>query len=131
MSCATRFEADLKASRGSLIILNSTAAYATTSAIPAYNASKAGLLGLTRALAQNWGRHGVRVNGIAPGMVATRMTRIATGDPERLAAYVARVPQGRIGAVEDVAGVALFLASDLAGHIVGQTIIVDGGMTLG
>src|SRR3546814_10805985 len=67
MACALKFRAMLAAAKGSLILLSSTAAYRTTVGNPAYNASKAGILGLTRSLAQAWIGEGIRVNGVAPG----------------------------------------------------------------
>jgi 3-oxoacyl-[acyl-carrier protein] reductase len=130
MACAMRFQRMLETTRGSMIILSSVAAFLATKGNPAYNASKAGVSGLTRNLAQAWAASGVRVNGIAPGLVATKLTRVTTEDPARLKATVQRIPLGRPGTVEEVAGVALFLASPLSSYIVGQTILVDGGRLL-
>jgi 3-oxoacyl-[acyl-carrier protein] reductase len=73
----------------------------------------------------------VRVNGIAPGFVATKMTRVTVEDPKRLAAALQRIPAGRLGTPDDMAGAALFLASPLAAYVVGHTIPVDGGLLLG
>ena len=78
MACATKFHAMLSASKGSLIIVSSTAAYHSTMGNPAYNASKTGAVGLTRTLAEAWAEDGIRVNGIAPGLVDTKMTRVTT-----------------------------------------------------
>ena len=130
MNCALKFHPQLKASKGSMITISSTAAFHATRGNPAYNASKAGLVGLTRTLGQAWAGDGVRVNGIAPGLVDTKLTKVTTENPERLAASLARIPAGRLGAPEDMAGVALFLASPLAAYVVGQTIPVDGGLIL-
>src|SRR5690606_12393862 len=95
-----------------------------------YNASKTGAVGLTRTLGEAWAREGIRVNGIAPGFVATKMTKVTTDNPERLENAISRIPVGRMGTPADMAGVALFLASPLAAYVVGQTIPVDGGLIL-
>ena len=95
-----------------------------------YAASKAGLFGLTRELAASWGRQGIRVNGIAPGLVDTKMTKVTTSNPKRLEGAIERIPLKRLGTPADMAGAALFLASPLAAYIVGQTIVVDGGLIL-
>src|ERR1700730_16485421 len=76
MACAGKFHAMLSASKGSLIIVSSTAAYHSTKGNPAYNASKTGAVGLTRTLGQAWSEDGIRVNGIAPGLVDTKMTKV-------------------------------------------------------
>jgi 3-oxoacyl-[acyl-carrier protein] reductase len=130
MSCAAKFHDMLAAAKGALIIVSSTAAFHATRGNPAYNASKSGAVGLTRSLAQAWAADGIRVNGIAPGLVATKLTTVTTDDPQRLAAALERIPLGRLGTPSDIAGAALFLASPLAGYIVGQTLVVDGGLVL-
>jgi 3-oxoacyl-[acyl-carrier protein] reductase len=130
MACAMKFHALLAASRGTMIVLNSVAAFLATKGNPAYNASKAGVLGLTRNLGQSWASEGIRVNGIAPGLVNTKLTRVTTEDPARLEATLQRIPLGRVGTVEEMAGVALFLASPLSSYMVGQTLLVDGGRLL-
>ena len=130
MACAMRFLADLKASGGNIITVSSTSAYHATRGNPAYNASKAGVVALTRTLGQAWATDGVRVNGVAPGLVDTKLTKVTTENPERLAASLRGIPMHRLGTPADMAGAALFLASPLASYITGQTIIVDGGLTL-
>ncbi len=130
MACATKFHAMLKQAKGSLIIVSSTAAYHSTMGNPAYNASKTGAMGLTRTLGEAWAEDGIRVNGIAPGLVDTKMTKVTTSNPKRLEGALSRIPLRRLGTPEDMAGAALFLASPLASYIVGQTIIVDGGLIL-
>jgi 3-oxoacyl-[acyl-carrier protein] reductase len=131
MACCTGFHAALKASGGSAIVVSSTAAFHATRGNPAYAASKAGAVGLVRTLADAWAADGVRVNCIAPGFVATKMTEVTTADPKRLAAALQRIPAGRLGTPQDMAGAALFLASPLAAYVVGHTIPVDGGLLLG
>jgi 3-oxoacyl-[acyl-carrier protein] reductase len=81
-------------------------------------------------LAQAWAGQGIRVNGIAPGFVPTKLTKVTTDTPSRAADTIARIPLGRFGTPEDIAGVALFLASPLAAYVLGQTIITDGGLLL-
>jgi 3-oxoacyl-[acyl-carrier protein] reductase len=130
MACATKFHAMLSAARGSLIIVSSTAAYHSTMGNPAYNASKTGAVGLTRTLGQAWAENGIRVNGIAPGLVDTKMTRVTTQNPKRLEGAIERIPLRRLGTPADMAGAALFLASPLSSYIVGQTLVVDGGLIL-
>ena len=130
MACAMRFHAMLKQASGTLITVSSTAAFHATLGNPAYNASKTGAVGLTRTLAQAWAGEGIRVNGIAPGLVATKMTKVTTDNPKRLQASLARIPAGRLGMPADMAGAALFLASPLSSYIYGQTLPVDGGLIL-
>ena len=93
-----------------------------------YVAAKAGLVGLTKALAQEYGGKGITVNAVAPGFIASDMT--AELGEELKANYLARIPAGRFGDPEEVAGVVTFLASDAAGYVNGQTLAVDGGMTM-
>jgi 3-oxoacyl-[acyl-carrier protein] reductase len=130
MACATKFHPMLGAARGSLIIISSTAAYHSTRGNPAYNASKTGAMGLTRTLGEAWAGDGIRVNGIAPGLVDTKMTRVTTANPKRLEGAIERIPLKRLGTPADMAGAALFLASPLSSYIVGQTLVVDGGLIL-
>jgi 3-oxoacyl-[acyl-carrier protein] reductase len=130
MACATKWHPMLSAAKGSLIIVSSTAAYHSTKGNPAYNASKTGAVGLTRTLAQAWAEDGIRVNGIAPGLVDTKMTKVTTANPTRLEGAIERIPLKRLGTPADMAGAALFLASPLASYVVGQTLVVDGGLIL-
>ena len=130
MACAGKFHDMLSASKGSLIIVSSTAAYHSTKGNPAYNASKTGAVGLTRTLGEAWAEDGIRVNGIAPGLVDTKMTKATTANPKRLAGAIERIPLKRLGTPADMAGAALFLASPLASYIVGHTLVVDGGLIL-
>jgi len=94
---------------------------------PAYAAAKSGLAGLTRALANEWAGHGINVNAIAPGYMATDLTASVRGDPSRREAMLARIPAGRWGEPADVQGAAVFLASDAAAYLHGAVIPVDGG----
>ena len=87
-------------------------------------------VGLTRTLGEAWAEDGIRVNGIAPGLVDTKMTKVTTANPKRLEGAIERIPLKRLGTPADMAGAALFLASPLASYIVGQTLVVDGGLIL-
>ncbi len=95
-------------------------------AVP-YGASKSGLLGMTRALAAEWAPLGIRVNAIAPGYFRTAMTEGFYADPGWRAAMLARIPQARFGALGDLGGAAIFLASDASAYVTGQCLAVDGG----
>ncbi len=130
MDCARAVRPKLAERGGSLIVVSSVGAYHAMIGNPAYAASKAGAVSLVGSLAQAWAGDGIRVNGIAPGLVPTKLTRVTTENEQRAAGAVARIPAGRMGTPQDMAGAALFLASPLADYVVGQTIRVDGGMTL-
>lgn len=95
--------------------------------VPGYTAAKSGIAGLTRALANEWAAHGVNVNAIVPGYVATDNTQALRDDPHRSAAILDRIPAGRWGRPEDFAGVAVFLASTGSDYVHGALIPVDGG----
>jgi NAD(P)-dependent dehydrogenase (short-subunit alcohol dehydrogenase family) len=116
---------------GSSIINISSVLGITTAGLPqaAYAASKAGLIGLTRDLANQWtGRKGIRVNAIAPGFFASEMTE--QYPPGYLDAMAPRIPAGRKGDPRELAATVVFLASPAGGYITGQTLSVDGGMTI-
>lgn len=130
MACAIKFHDMLAAAKGSLITVSSTAGFHSTRGNPAYNASKTGAVGLTRTLGEAWASDGIRVNGIAPGLVDTKLTKVTTEDPKRREMAIRGIPAGRLGTPEDMAGAAIFLASPLASYIYGQTLIVDGGLIL-
>jgi NAD(P)-dependent dehydrogenase (short-subunit alcohol dehydrogenase family) len=92
-----------------------------------YAMTKGGIVALTRDLAAEWGRYGIRVNAVAPGWIRTPMTKPLQNDPIRSAKVLERVPLRRWGEPEDVAGVVVFLASDAAAYVTGCTIPIDGG----
>jgi NAD(P)-dependent dehydrogenase (short-subunit alcohol dehydrogenase family) len=116
---------------GSSIVNISSVLGITTGGLPqaAYSASKAGIIGLTRDLAQQWtGRKGIRVNALAPGFFPSEMTDAYA--PGYIEAMMARVPAGRVGEADELAAAAVFLASPAAAYITGQTLPVDGGLTI-
>ncbi|SEA33391.1 2-dehydro-3-deoxy-D-gluconate 5-dehydrogenase KduD [Rubrimonas cliftonensis] len=95
--------------------------------VPAYTASKHGVAGLTKILANEWAGRGLNVNAIAPGYIETANTEALRADPERSKAILDRIPAGRWGAAEDIAGTAVFLCSPAAAYIHGAVLNVDGG----
>ncbi len=96
-----------------------------------YAISKFGMQGMTRGLALEWGRHGVRVNSLAPGFILTDLTRKLWSDPDMQAWNAANAPLGRLGTPEDMVGTAVFLASKASAFMTGQTLYVDGGFSSG
>jgi 2-dehydro-3-deoxy-D-gluconate 5-dehydrogenase len=95
--------------------------------VPSYAAAKSGVVGLVRALANEWAPHGVNVNAIVPGYIATDNTEALRNDAERSRAILDRIPAGRWGAAADLAGATVFLASAASDYVCGTTIAVDGG----
>jgi 2-deoxy-D-gluconate 3-dehydrogenase len=95
--------------------------------VAGYTASKSGVLGLARALSNEWAPHGVQVNAIVPGYIATDNTQALRQDPDRSTAILARIPAGRWGRPEDLAGAIVFLASPASDYVTGAAIPVDGG----
>ena len=94
-----------------------------------YASAKAGVINLTRVLALEWAAHGVTVNAICPGPFATEMNRQLLNDPAKYKAFVEKIPMGRWGDLHEIAGAAVFLASDAASFVTGSALFVDGGWT--
>lgn len=130
MACCMRFQSMLSESRGSAVVLGSIAGMHASIGNPAYASSKAGTHMLVRTLGETWARHNIRINGIAPGLVETKLTKATMEVPERRAAQLKKIPLGRAGLPRDMAGPVLFLASDLASYMTGQILVVDGGRLL-
>jgi NAD(P)-dependent dehydrogenase (short-subunit alcohol dehydrogenase family) len=117
--------------RGAIVTISSTDGFGGHAARSHYAASKHGVVGLTRSLAIEWGRHGVRVNSVAPGVVDTPLLR-RNIPPEHIQnAMIDRVPLGRFSTAHEQADACLFLMSDAASYINGATLTVDGGLTAG
>lgn len=112
---------------GAIINLASLTSFVGVAGAVPYTASKSGVLGMTRALSTEWAARGIRVNAIAPGYFQTGMTDVFYENKDWVAAMTAKVPMGRLGALDDLVGAAVFLASDAARYISGQCITVDGG----
>lgn len=131
---ATRCLPQLAASRlgggASVISMASMSSYFGIEAVPGYGAAKTGLLGLTRVLAIHWAARRVRVNALAVGMTDSGMTHAVLENPDINQGMLARVPLGRHGVPGDVSGAALFLSSDAASWITGQTLPIDGGYSI-
>jgi NAD(P)-dependent dehydrogenase (short-subunit alcohol dehydrogenase family) len=111
---------------GRLIGVGSLASFVGLQEVAAYTASKAAVAGLTRALSVEWARHGVTVNAIAPGVFETDLNREILKGP-RGQEFLLRTPMARFGRTEELAGAAVYLASDAASFVTGQLIAVDGG----
>lgn len=115
---------------GSVILLSSIAALRGTTTIGCYGISKAAEAALARNLALEWGPKGIRVNSIAPGLIETDFAKALIEDPDRRARVEARNPLRRVGRADEIAGVALFLGSELSSYVTGQMIVADGGDTV-
>ncbi len=115
---------------GAIVIISSIAGVKGTATLGAYAISKAADFQLARNLAVEWGKHNIRVNCIAPGLIKTDFAKALWDNPDLLERRLRTTPLGRMGEPEDIAGLALFLASPSASFITGQIIIVDGGVTI-
>jgi 3-oxoacyl-[acyl-carrier protein] reductase len=125
-----RFYQRLCDSQGAIINVGSSASFIALRDYPAYTASKSGLLGFTRAIADKWVRRGVRVNLVAPGFIDTKIIDWAKSDKATQAEVLRSIPAGRWGAPDEVAKTVMFLASPEVAYITGQSIVVDGGLML-
>ncbi|WP_433652005.1 SDR family NAD(P)-dependent oxidoreductase [Micromonospora zamorensis] len=113
--------------RGKIIFTASLLSFQGGITVPGYAASKSGVAGLTKALANEWAAHGVNVNAIAPGYIATDNTQALRDDPDRAPAILTRIPAGRWGRADDLGGAAVFLASAASDYVNGIVLPVDGG----
>jgi NAD(P)-dependent dehydrogenase (short-subunit alcohol dehydrogenase family) len=130
MRMAVACRAALASARGTIVNIASMHAIFGAPLSPAYAASKAGVVQLTKSLAVAWAEDGIRVNAIAPGWIETPMTAAARSDAARNRAILDRTPLGRWGTPDDLVGPALFLASDAARFITGAILVVDGGYSV-
>ena len=112
---------------GRIINIASLSSFVALAEVAAYSASKAAVASLTKSLAVEWARRGVNVNAIAPGIFRTALNRNLLDDTERGSELLLRTPMGRFGNVEELAGAAVFLASDASSFVTGEIIAVDGG----
>ena len=117
----------LEQGRGKIINIASVLSFQGGITVPAYAASRHGVVGLTRALANEWASKGVNVNAIAPGYMATDQTVALFEDPLRSAELMKRIPAGRWGEADELDGLCLYLSSDASGYVHGQVFVVDGG----
>ena len=127
---AEAFHPHLKARKGTLINIASMYATFGSPRNPAYGASKAAVVQLTKSLAIAWAADGIRVNAVAPGFIVTQQSAKSRTDPAHVAAVSARTPMGRWGQPDDIAGPVLFLASPWAGFMTGTCLAIDGGYSI-
>ncbi len=114
-------------SGGKIVNICSMLSYQGGIRVPAYTSSKSAAIGMTRALANEWAKYGINVNGIAPGYMATNNTSQLRKDADRSEAILERIPQGRWGTPDDMMGAVVYLCSDAAAYVNGFTLAVDGG----
>ena len=112
---------------GKIVFVASLLSFQGGIMVPGYAASKGGIAQLTKALANEWAPHGVNVNAIAPGYIATDNTQALRDDPDRAQSILARIPAGRWGTPDDLAGAFVFLASSASDYVHGTVLAVDGG----
>jgi NAD(P)-dependent dehydrogenase (short-subunit alcohol dehydrogenase family) len=117
----------LERESGSIINIASLSTFVALYEVAAYSASKAAVASLTKSLAIEWGQRGVRVNAIAPGVFRTALNEKLLDETERGREFLLRTPMKRFGNVDELAGAAIFLASDAASFVNGEVITVDGG----
>lgn len=127
MRMCTAARPHLARTQGCIVNIASMLSYFGGARVPAYSASKGGIAQLTRSLALAWAPHGIRVNAVAPGWIATPLTQALQDDPERSASLLARTPMNRWGRPEEIAGPVLFLCSAAASFMTGSIVSVDGG----
>ncbi len=131
MNVCTAAHQKLKQSeRAAVVIIGSTSSYIATPGQPAYGSSKGALVTLTKSLAQSWARDAIRVNGVAPGFVATKLTQRSFEDEKIYNASLERIPMRRWGEAAEIGNAVVFFASSMASYATGQMLLVDGGITL-
>lgn len=128
-TCHAVIRSMIKARSGRIINISSVVGLTGNAGQVNYSASKSGMIGFTKSLAQEVAGRGIYVNCIAPGFIATRMTDEL--NEKQKEAILQKIPMGRMGETREIANVALFLASDLSTYMTGQVLVVDGGMVMG
>jgi NAD(P)-dependent dehydrogenase (short-subunit alcohol dehydrogenase family) len=121
------FADQLKRTHGVIVNIASVSAFTAPAGSGVYPVTKGAIAQFTRALAAELAPDGVRVNAIAPGIIATPMTEVTRGDPRRLEAFLSHVPMKRVGQPEELVGPVVFLCSDWASYVTGAILAVDGG----
>jgi len=116
--------------RGSIINIASVAGLRGRPGNASYSAAKAGVINFSRALAMEWATKGIRVNTLAPGRFLTPLTEVEMSDPQKHAAWIEKVPLGRLGRPEELREIAVWLASEASSFVTGSTIVIDGGISL-
>ena len=127
LSCRAAAQAMIRQGAGRIIMVSSLTAEIGLPGMPAYVASRGGIRQLAKALATEWAPHGITVNCVGPGRMRTAMTEGLFVDDRARESFMRLIPAGRAGVPEDLAGVTIFLASDAASYVTGQSIYVDGG----
>jgi NAD(P)-dependent dehydrogenase (short-subunit alcohol dehydrogenase family) len=112
---------------GSIINISSIGGLTPEHGIGIYSVSKAGLINLTKAMAQDWGSDNIRVNAICPGLIKTKFSEALWGNEPILDRFLQQIPLNRVGTSEDIAGLAVYLASDAAAYCTGGVYLIDGG----
>jgi 2-deoxy-D-gluconate 3-dehydrogenase len=125
--CQAAAKQMMKQGKGKIVNIASLLSFQGGIIVPSYTASKSAVAGVTKALANEWAPHGINVNAIAPGYMATEMTEALQKSAERAPAILARIPQGRWGSPEDMKGAAVYLASEASDYLQGHILVVDGG----
>lgn len=115
---------------GKIINISSVGGHTALRTGVVYGSTKAALIHMTKVLALEWGKYGIRVNSVGPWYFRTPLTEKLLDDPQYLQEIISRTPLGRVGELQEVVGPVVFLASEAAGYITGQTLLVDGGMSI-
>jgi len=129
LCCRAFVPAMIEKKFGRILNMTSIMSHVSLPGRAAYSATKAGLLGMTKALALELAPHNITVNGISPGPFATEMNTVLMQDPVRNAEFLSKIPVGRWGRVEEIGALAVYLCSEAAGFITGADILIDGGWT--